>query len=83
MGDLFSTGNQNTIFKLRNDKVPTQEFVNYIKTYAPIDKEMNSSLINEMLYDFVGEKLMEKEIENFQIKLSDNSLSTIIKNQEM
>tara|TARA_Y100000590_G_scaffold469205_1_gene655510 strand:- start:1545 stop:2906 length:1362 start_codon:yes stop_codon:yes gene_type:complete len=83
MGDLFSTGNQNTIFKLRNDKVPTQEFVNYIKTYAPIDKEMNSSLINEMLYDFVGEKLMEKEIENFQIKLSDNSLSTIIKNQEI
>ena len=33
----------------------------------------------KFLSAFIGEKLIEKEIEHFEIKLSDNSLSKLIK----
>ena len=36
-----------------------------------------------MLRNFIGEKLILYEIEDFEIQLSDQSLSTIIKNEEM
>ena len=35
-----------------------------------------------MLSSFVGEKLLEKEIEYYKIKISDQSLSDLIRNQK-
>ena len=36
-----------------------------------------------MLSNFIGEKLIAQEIENFEIKLSNGSLSKIIKNEKV
>jgi len=83
MGDLFRGGNQNTIFTIGKEKISSDEFIEYIKIYAPRNQELNPTLINNLLSGFIGEKLVAEEINDFKIKLSDDSLSLVIKNQEI
>ena len=85
MGDVFSGGNKNTIAKIGREKISTEEFINFVKYNAPqsgaavIDKK----LIEKMLSDFIGEKLIFFEIKDLEIKLSDRSLGTMIKNEKI
>ena len=83
MGDLFSTGNKNTIAKIDNEKFSTQEFVYFVNNRNIQNQTLDDSLVDNLLSSFIGEKLMDKEINNFNIKLSDSSLSEIIKNQKI
>ena len=46
---------------------------------SSIDKK----LINDLLYNFIGEKLILKEIESLNINLTDKSLSKMIKNEKL
>ena len=82
MGPVFQGGKQNVIVEIGKDKISTQEFYNYIRNYAPPEQTMDSNLIEKLLSNFIGEKLIAQEIEDFEIKLSNGSLSKIIKNQE-
>ena len=83
MGDLFRGGNLNTIVKIEKEKVSTQEFINYINANVSNEKTIDKNIIDTLLSSFIGEKLIRKEIEKFDIKLSDKALSKIIKNQEI
>ena len=83
MGDLFRSGNQNTIVKIDNKKITTKEFIDYLNFYKPEGQDLNNSLVENMLMKFVGEKLIKEEISNFNFNLSDKSLSKIIKNEEI
>jgi peptidyl-prolyl cis-trans isomerase D len=83
MGDLFSGGDKNTIAKIGSDKISVKEFINFIDIYNPSTNTLNSSLIENMLPNFIGKKVIEKEIENLNITLSDKSLSKLIKNQKI
>ena len=80
MGDIFSSGNQNTIVKISDKKISTNEFINYINIYTPPDQNIEDNYIQKLLSSFIGEKLIAQEVKHFNIKLSDNSLSKIIKN---
>ena len=72
MGDLFSGGNQNTIVTISKDKIATDEFINYInRNHTNEDERINKIAIDKHLATFIGEKLILKEIEDFDIKLSD------------
>ena len=82
MGDLFSGGNLNTIVKIEKDKILTEEFVNFIKYNSTNEDDLNDNFIKRLLYNFIGEKLIGKEIEDFGIKLSDASLGLLIKNEK-
>ena len=82
MGDVFSTGNKNTIAKIGKDKISTQEFINFVQSNELTKNEINEEIIQSLLYSFIGQKLIEKEIENYGINLSDKSLSLIIKNNK-
>ena len=85
MGPVFQGGKQNTIAEIGNEKISVQEFVSYIRYNAP-DPDfdaLDKNLIEKLLTNFIGEKLIALEIENHGIKLSENSLSTIIKNEEL
>ena len=44
---------------------------------------LNINSIEKLLSNFIGDKLIDEEIEDFDIKLSDYSLSAIIKNEEI
>ena len=83
MGDLFSGGNLNTIVKIGNTKVSSKEFIGFIQNNSRQLDSLNSQVIESLLYSFVGQKLLEKEIENFDIKLTDESLALLIKNEEL
>ena len=82
MGEVFSTGNKNTIAKIGKDKISTQEFINFVQSNELTKNEINEEIIQSLLYSFIGQKLIEKEIENYGINLSDKSLSLIIKNNK-
>ena len=84
MGDLFTGGNLNTIVKIGKDKIHKKEFINYLRMNSLTVEQLNdSSVIEKALFNFIGEKLILKEIEDMEIQLSDESLSNIIKNQEL
>jgi len=83
MGPVFQSGKLNTIVEIGNDKISTQEFVNFL-AYQNIDKNLvNENLIRKELYNFIGQKLIDLEIEKNNIRLSDKSLSKIIKNEKI
>ena len=83
MGDLFRSGNQNTIVKIGNEKVSSQEFINYINKYAPMEQKINDSIIDKLLNNFIGEKLIQAETKELNIKVTDNSLGQLVKNQKI
>ena len=68
MGSSFVGGNKNVIVVIDKEKYSVQEFTNFIQKYAPIDQKINANLIDKFLSDFIGEKLIEKEAERFDIK---------------
>ena len=83
MGPLFKSGSQNIIVKIDKEKIPIEEFVNYINMYSVPSDNLDSAFIEKMLSNFIGEKIIENEIESFNIVLSDESLSKLIKNKKI
>ena len=82
MGNTFTSGSKNIVVIIDKEKFSTQDFTNYIQKFIPNDQKISNNQIEELLSVFIGEKLIEKEIEDFGIKLSDKSLSKLIKHQE-
>ena len=83
MGDVFRSGNQNTIVKIDKEKISTKDFVEYLDHYTDPREELNEAVLENKLANFIGDQLLEKEIENFKIILSKNSLSKVIKNEKI
>ena len=86
MGDVFRGGNQNVIATIESDKVSTQEFVNYINRLNLSEEQIKNipktDLIEQILSDYIGKKVMSFEIEKLGIVVSDNALRDIIKNDK-
>ena len=87
MGDVFRGGNQNVIASVDSEKVSTQEFVDYLRRLNLSEDQIKSlprtDLIEKILSDYIGKKVMKLEIEKLGIEITDNSLRKIIKNDEM
>ena len=83
MGPLFRGGSQNIIVKIDKEKIPIEEFVNYIDIYSGLNDKLDSVFIEKMLSNFIGEKIIENEIKSFNIVLSDESLSKLIRNEKI
>ena len=82
MGSNFVGGSKNVIVVIDKEKYSVQTFVNFIQKSSYPDQKIETNQIEEFLSSFIGEKLMEKEVEHFGIKLSDNSLRKLIKSQK-
>ena len=85
MGPLFRGGNLNTIIKIGNEKISTQEFINFLQYRSPKsnDEALDSNVVEKLLSNFIGEKLISQEIEDLEIKISDDSLRKLIKNEKI
>ena len=87
MGDVFRGGNQNVIATIDSKKVSTQEFMNYLNRLNLSNEQIkslpNTNLVEEILSQYIGKKVMNYEIEKLGIVLSDESLRSIIKNDEV
>ena len=86
MGDVFSGGSQNVVAKIDSKKISTQDFSNYLRLLNLSDKEIsslpNTDLINKILSEYIGRKVLSLELENRNILLSDTSLKEIITNDK-
>ena len=83
MGPLFTSGNLNTIVKIDDEKIPTQEFANFLKNNMTNEEQLEDDLIDRLLSSFIGEKLLIEEMNNFDINVSEKSLSAIIRNEKI
>ena len=86
MGDVFRGGNQNVIATVDSNKISTQEFVSYINRLNLNEQQIKNlsktDLIDQILSDYIGKKVMSIEIEKLGIVVSDNALRDIIKNDK-
>ena len=82
MGTSFTGGSKNIVVVINKEKFSIQEFADYVRQYAPSYENINDGQIEELLSIFIGEKLIEKEIEYLDIRLTDSSLTKLIKNQK-
>ena len=82
MGSNFGGGSKNVIVIIDKEKYSTEAFFNFIQKLASPEQKITADQIDGFLSNFIGEKLMEKEIEHFGFILSDESLSKLIKIQE-
>ena len=87
MGDVFKGGNQNVIATIDSKKLSTQDFIDYLNRLNLSDLEIknikNTDLVEKILADYIGKKVMSLEIKKFGITVNDNSLRDIIKSDEL
>ena len=87
MGDVFRGGNQNIIASIDSEKVSTKEFVDYLRRLNLNDEQIKNlprtDLIEKILSEYIGKRVMELEIKKLGITVNDNSLRNIIKNDEL
>ena len=83
MGDVFRGGNQNVIASIDSKKVSTQEFVNYLRKLNLNEEQIKNlpktDLIEKILSEYIGKRVMALEIEKLGINVHDNSLRNINK----
>ena len=87
MGDVFRGGNQNVIASIDSKKINTQEFINYLNRLN-LNKEQianlpRSDLVEKILSEYIGRKVMSLEIKRLGITINDNSLRNIIKSDKL
>ena len=87
MGDVFRGGNQNIIATIDSEKISTQEFVNYLRRLNLNEEQIKSlpetDLLEKILSEFIGKKVMSLEFEKLGITVNDQSLTEIIKNDAL
>ena len=87
MGDVFRGGNQNVIASIDSKKVSTQKFTDYLQRLNLNEEQIKSlpktDLIEKILSEYIGKKVMSLEIKKLKITVNDNSLRDIIKNDEL
>ncbi len=82
MGSTFTSGDKNIVVTIDKDKYTVQDFGNFIQANVNQNQKIGSAKIEELLTLFIGEKLISKEVEYFNVDLSDKSLSDLIKHQK-
>ncbi len=87
MGDVFSGGNQNVVASIDSEKVSSKEFVDYLRRLNLSEEQVKelpkTDLIEKILSDYIGKKVMELEIKKLGITVNDNALRNILKNDEL
>ena len=87
MGDVFRGGNQNVIASIDSEKVGTQEFVEYLRRLNLNEEQIKNlpktDLIEKILSEYIGKKVMELEIKKLGIIVNDNALRNIIKSDKL
>ena len=87
MGDVFTTGNQNVVVTVNSEKVSAQNFVEYVNRLNLNEQQRSSigrtDLLDKILSDYVGKKIIALEIVDQGIRLNDRSLKEIITTEDM
>ncbi len=86
MGGVFNSGNSNNIAKINNYSISTQEFIDFINRSKMnpeiIKKNIENNVLNEILSMLISEKILELEIKDLNISISDKILVKKIKDNK-
>ncbi len=84
MGDVFRGGNQNVVASVESEKISSKEFINYLNRLNISETDFknikSTNLVEKVLNEYIGRKLVNLEFERLGIYVSDQSLREIIKN---
>ena len=82
MGDVFRTGNQNVIVTIDSEKVSAQNFVEYVNRLNLSEQQRSTitktDLLDKILSDYVGKKIIALEIIDQGVSLNNRSLKEIL-----
>jgi peptidyl-prolyl cis-trans isomerase D len=86
MGDVFRGGNQNILTSIGSEKISVQSFVEYVNRLNLSEQQKKNlgktDLLNQILSDYIGKKIISLEIKDQGINLSNQSLREIITSDE-
>ena len=86
MGGMFSSGNTNNVAKINNKNISTQDFINHInQSNIPeqtIRENLDKNIIEELLSTLVSATLLNLEVKDFNILISENTLFQMIKSNQ-
>ncbi len=87
MGDVFRTGNQNILVTIGSEKFSVQSFVEYVNRLNLNEQQRNnlakSDLLDKILTEYIGKKIIALEIADQGINLNNQSLKEIIINDKI
>jgi len=87
MGGTFSSGNTNSIAKINNYNISTQDFTDHLNSLNLNEKyireNIEKDILEELLSELIMNKLIEIEIKNLGVYISQKSLANKIKKQEI
>ena len=86
MGGVFNSGNSNNLVKINNENISTSEFMDFLNEQRISEKiirqNLENNIIEELLAQLISKKLIELEIKDFGLEISDKTLKErIIKNK--
>ena len=83
MGSMFSSGNTNTIAKINKRNISTEEFLEYLNTsnisQETIKKNLDKGILEELLSGLVSRTLLEMEVIDYELTVSEKTLLKKIK----
>ena len=83
MDGSFKSGNSNNIAKIDNYNISTQDFMNYLNTSNLTSEQIkDNNVIEQMLNDLISRTLLDLEIKNLNIMLTEKMLVKLIKENE-
>ena len=86
MGSMFNSGNSNNIAKINNTNVSTQDFIDYLNSAniprKTIQEKMNEGIVEELLSTLISTTLLDLEVKDFDIIISEKTLTKKIKNNK-
>ena len=87
MGSVFSGGNTNNVAKINNEAISSKDFVNYINesrlTNDIIKANIDKNIIENILSELVSEKLIEMEIKELNVSMSEEALANKIRSNSI
>ena len=83
MGGVFNSGNTNNVAKINNKSISTQDFMNFLNN-SNIDTEtvrenLENNVLEQLVSTLISEKLLEMEIKDLNLKISEKSLAKNIR----
>ena len=86
MGSVFSSGTTNSIAKINKENISTQDFIDHInQSKIPtetIRDNLDQNIIEELLSGLISTKLLNLEINEFNISITQNTLLKKIKDNK-
>ena len=87
MGSVFSGGNANNVAKINNEAISSKDFTNFINesrlTSDIIKANIDKNIIEQILSELVSEKLIEMEIKELNVSMSEEALANKIRSNSI